>query len=754
MRSKFYAVISVVVVLTMLAVACGPAADTTAGAAGAGSKDPTTWVETSIGDPETLDPSLTYETGGGEIIQNTLDNLVFFKKDSATEFVPWIATEVPTLDNGGISADGKTVTFKIREGVKFHDGSPMTVNDVAFTFWRNLLAGGTNSPQWMMMEPVYGAGLADIAEVVDAATLEIDLNDPAAMVANAAVSETVLYDDRAAIAEAVDAEVLQAVCEDLKARIVADEAAGTVTFTLAQPWAPFLGTLAGGGWGGIQSQAWVGANGGWDGDCASWTPYYGWLSEEFNEIPLGVSTMGTGPYKFVSWTQGEEIVLEANEDYWMSEAAWEGAPVGAPALKTVIIKNVQEFSTRLAMAQAGDADEVQAGSTEDWPIIDELVSEEATYAGYLAGEAYTAVNEGQPFRKITDILVVNGRDDIGFQFNINTEGGNNFMGSGKLDGDGIPATFFQDPAIRRAISYCFDYDLYFEDVLLGEGKRAPTLMLPGMSGYDEDALQYTYDPEKCAEEFAKSYWTTCTETDTAADDAAAASTAAAAAVAAYVEPTEAAADAEAAAEGEEAVVPATLEELEAAAAAAVTAAADAKAAADACEAQPVSEVGFRFSAIYNAGNTQRQTIAELMQTGLQEAGEQYQLESVGLPWPTYLRQNRAGKLPVFIIGWLSDYYDSHNWTYTFTAGYYAFRQNFPADVKAQFVDLCTQGVVISDPVARETFYKEVFNPAYHDFAPAILLFHPTQRSYNQPYVEGWYENPMYSNRYYYALSKN
>ena len=70
MRSKFYAVISVVVVLTMLAVACGPAADTTAGAAGAGSKDPTTWVETSIGDPETLDPSLTYETGGGEIIQN------------------------------------------------------------------------------------------------------------------------------------------------------------------------------------------------------------------------------------------------------------------------------------------------------------------------------------------------------------------------------------------------------------------------------------------------------------------------------------------------------------------------------------------------------------------------------------------------------------------------------------------------------------------------------------------------------------
>jgi peptide/nickel transport system substrate-binding protein len=751
MRSKFYAVISVVVVLTMLAVACGPAADTTAGAAGAGSKDPTTWVETSIGDPETLDPSLTYETGGGEINQNVLDNLVFFKKDAGAEFVPWIATEVPTLDNGGISADGKTVTFKIREGVKFHDGSPMTVNDVAFTFWRNLLAGGTNSPQWMMMEPVYGAGLADIAEIVDAASKGTDLTDPAAILET---SGDALYDDRAAMAETYDAAVLQAVCEDLKARVVPDEAAGTVTFTLAQPWAPFLGTLAGGGWGGIQSQAWVGANGGWDGDCASWTPYYGWLSEEFNETPLGVSAMGTGPYKFVSWTQGEEIVLEANEDFWMTEPAWEGAPVGAPRIKNVIIKIVEEFSTRLAMAQAGDADDVQAGSTEDWPILDELVGKEISYTDYLAGGEFTATNEGQPFRKITDILVVNNRTDVGFQFDINTEGGNNFMGSGKLDGDGIPATFFQDPAIRRAMNYCFNFDLYFEDVLLGEGQRAPTLMLPGQPGYDENAEQYTYDPEKCAEEFEKSYWTTCTETDTAADDAAVAATAATAAVAAYVEPTEAAADAEAAAEGEEAVVPATLEELEAAAAAAATAAADAKVAADACEAQPVSEVGFRFSAIYNAGNTQRQTIAELMQTGLQEAGEQYQVETVGLPWPTYLRQNRAGKLPVFIIGWIGDYYDTHNWTYTFTAGYYAFRQNFPAEDKAKFVDLCTQGVVISDPVERDTFYKEVFNPAYHEFAPALLLFHPTQRSYQPQYVEGWYASPMYSNKWYYSLAKN
>ncbi|HUV15277.1 MAG TPA: ABC transporter substrate-binding protein, partial [Pelolinea sp.] len=694
MRSKLFAVFSAVTVFAMLAVSCGPSAGPAGGAAATTSKDPTTWVETTFGEPQTLDPSLTYETGGGEILQNTMDTLVFFKKDSAVEFVPFLATEVPSAENGGISADGKAVTFKIREGVAFHDGTPMTVEDVAFTFWRNILAGGTNSPQWMMTEPVYGAGVSDVSEVVDALANGADLADPASVLDNIGDAA---YDDRAALGE-YDAAVLQAVCEDLKARIVPDEAAGTVTFNLAQPWAPFLGTLAGGGWGAVQSKAWVSANGGWDGDCASWTPFYGWSSEEFNETPLGLSVMGTGPYKFDHWTPGEELVLTANENYWMSEPAWEGAAVGPAAIKTIIIKIVDEFSTRLAMAQAGDADNVLVGSTEDWPIVDELVGVEGTYAQWDAGEALAEVDATKPFVKVTDILVLNNRTDVGFQFKIETSGGNTFMGSGKLDGDGIPATFFQDAAVRRAFNYCFDYDTYLADVVLGEGVRAPVLMLPGMSGYDENAPQYTYDIEKCQAELEASYWTTCTEAETAAKDAATAAADAADVVAAYAEPTEPVA------EGEEA--PATLEELQAAQVEAESAVAEAQAAADACEPQPLSEVGFRLSAVYNTGNTQRQTIAEVLQAGLQEAGEQYVVEVVGLPWPTFLSNNRARKLPIFIIGWLSDYYDTHNWSYTFTAGYYSFVQRFPEDLRKEFVAICTEGVIETDPVARDQYYKD------------------------------------------------
>ena len=684
------------------------------------SKNPDVWVEVTNAEPETLDPSLSYESAGGEILQNVLDTLVFYRQDSSVDYVPMLATEVPTRENRGISSDGQTYTFKIRDEVVFHNGTPLSAEDVAFTFIRNILAGGTASPQWMLVEPIYGAGLADIAEVVAAAANGADLKDPQAIRDN---KDGALYDNRFAMQEDTDPQVLQTVCEDLKTRIVADDMRGTVTFQLAQSWAPFLDTLAGGSWGGIQSKDWVSANGGWGGDCTDWVPYYGWTADEVNATPLGTQVMGTGPFELEAWNRGESVILAANPYYWMDEPLWDGMPTGPAKLDHIIIQQVADADTRLSMAANGDADNVFDDAPRNWPSLDDLVSADYTYREWMEGLPPVIMGETGPLRRISDIPVVNARTDIGFQFLINTEEPNPFIGSGKLDGNGIPADFFQDVHVRRAFSYCFDYQRYLETVHAGEGTRATTLMLPGMAGYDAGGPRYTYDMNRCRAELEASYWSTCTHLEREAEQASAA-------VLAYTED-----DPEF-----------TLEQLE-------TAAVEASDRADACEKIPLSEIGFRLAMVYNSGSTERRAMAEIMQDGFQRLGQQFIVETVGLPWHDYERTIDAMKAPLFAIDWISDYSDTHNWLSAFTCSYYPLRQGFPEDDRQAFCDIGAQGVQILDSEARDRFYKETFNTAYYDYAPAILLFNLEQRVYQPRYVQDWYASAAYYNKWYYPLWK-
>jgi peptide/nickel transport system substrate-binding protein len=54
--------------------------------------------------------------------------------DPDGNFVPVLAAEVPTAQNGGLSKDGKTVTWRLKKGVQWHDGKPFTADDVVFTW--------------------------------------------------------------------------------------------------------------------------------------------------------------------------------------------------------------------------------------------------------------------------------------------------------------------------------------------------------------------------------------------------------------------------------------------------------------------------------------------------------------------------------------------------------------------------------------------------------------------------------------------
>ena len=70
----------------------------------------------------------------------TLESLAVYDPDG--NLVPRLAQEIPTTENGGISEDGMTVTWRLREGIKWSDGSDLTADDIVFT-WRYCTAEGS-----------------------------------------------------------------------------------------------------------------------------------------------------------------------------------------------------------------------------------------------------------------------------------------------------------------------------------------------------------------------------------------------------------------------------------------------------------------------------------------------------------------------------------------------------------------------------------------------------------------------------------
>jgi peptide/nickel transport system substrate-binding protein len=64
--------------------------------------------------------------------------------DAEGNLVPVLATAIPSKDNGGLSADGTTVTWKLKQGVTWHDGQPFSADDVVFN-WEFIKDPATSS---------------------------------------------------------------------------------------------------------------------------------------------------------------------------------------------------------------------------------------------------------------------------------------------------------------------------------------------------------------------------------------------------------------------------------------------------------------------------------------------------------------------------------------------------------------------------------------------------------------------------------
>jgi peptide/nickel transport system substrate-binding protein len=85
------------------------------------------WQAVSI-----MNPYLSSGTKDVEAASLVLEPLARFNENG--EMVPYLVTEIPTAENGGVSADLTTITWKLKEGLTWSDGTPVTAADAIFTW--------------------------------------------------------------------------------------------------------------------------------------------------------------------------------------------------------------------------------------------------------------------------------------------------------------------------------------------------------------------------------------------------------------------------------------------------------------------------------------------------------------------------------------------------------------------------------------------------------------------------------------------
>ena len=127
--------------LPAILAACTGAGENTpspapSGATGAGATTGTLRVGWSS-EPDTLNPLTSFSTEANEVLQLIYDKLNDYDANLKSSRA-WRSP--PTA-----SADGKTVTYALRQGVTWHDGTPFTADDVVFTFSLDQGAGAPRS---------------------------------------------------------------------------------------------------------------------------------------------------------------------------------------------------------------------------------------------------------------------------------------------------------------------------------------------------------------------------------------------------------------------------------------------------------------------------------------------------------------------------------------------------------------------------------------------------------------------------------
>ncbi len=143
---------SVLVLLMVFISACAPQGTTPPPTTNTKPVRGGTWIDDLYEPVKSLIPNGVSETFADLIDQSIYTPLLVGDKNGNLN--PALATEVPTVANGDVSADLKTWTYKIRPGVKWSDGQPVDARDVDFTWklWTNAKFGAASTTGYNLIK--------------------------------------------------------------------------------------------------------------------------------------------------------------------------------------------------------------------------------------------------------------------------------------------------------------------------------------------------------------------------------------------------------------------------------------------------------------------------------------------------------------------------------------------------------------------------------------------------------------------------
>jgi peptide/nickel transport system substrate-binding protein len=346
-------------------------------------KEGGTLVVAIPGDIKRTDPALIDDSNTSYVMQNVMEGLVRLKPGTTGEVEPSLA------ESWTISADGLTYTFKLRTGIKFHDGTDFNADAVKYNYDRwNTLPTDLQKYSYYI-GAVFGGYAADsnVASTAapDATTFVLTLKRPSS------------------------------------------------SFLMAQTLAPF--TIS-------SPKALV------DGQADN-------AQTDVTKIPYAQggppAMVGTGPYKFDSWSLGDNVTVSKNADYWDT--------ANAGHVDKIVFKPIAEEAQRVNGLAAGEIDIAQTVAPIDIQTIQANAELQVIDRGKSCNLAHLAMNEKyQPV---------------------------------------------DNPKIREAIAYAVNKQALIDAFYAGQAVVADNWMPPDTQYYKALGLP-TYDPQKAKDLIAES----------------------------------------------------------------------------------------------------------------------------------------------------------------------------------------------------------------------------------------------------------